>query len=95
MREIIDHRLRGVIKVIENQFSFMTGRLTMKVIFYIRQFMKRYMKHKKDMHMVFIDLKKVIDKPKNIMWWALKKHKVSIKYITLFKDIHNNIVISV
>jgi PIN domain nuclease of toxin-antitoxin system len=32
---------------------------------------------------------------RNIMWWVLQKHKVSIKYITLIKDINDNIVISV
>jgi hypothetical protein len=29
------------------------------------------------------------------MWWALQKHKVSSKYITLIKDIYNNIMTSV
>jgi hypothetical protein len=39
------------------------------------------------MHMVFIDLKKAYDQvSRNVMWWALQKHKVPIKYITLIKD---------
>jgi hypothetical protein len=68
----IEHRLRGVTNVNENQFGFMTG---------------RYRKQKKDLHMIFIDLKKAYDKvPRNVMWWALQKHKVSSKYITLIKD---------
>jgi hypothetical protein len=29
------------------------------------------------------------------MWWALQKHKVSSKYITLIKDMYNNIMTSV
>jgi hypothetical protein len=29
------------------------------------------------------------------MWWALQKHKVSSKYITLIKDIYDNVVTSV
>jgi hypothetical protein len=33
--------------------------------------------------------------PRNIMWWALQKHKVSTKYITLIKDMYDNIVTSV
>jgi hypothetical protein len=46
--------------------------------------------------MIFIDLEKVYDKvPRNVMWWALQKHKVSSKYITLIKDVYDNIVISV
>jgi hypothetical protein len=33
--------------------------------------------------------------PRNIMWWALQKHKVSTKYITLIKDMYDNVVTSV
>jgi hypothetical protein len=29
------------------------------------------------------------------MWWALEKHKVPAKYITLIKDIFDNVVTSV
>jgi hypothetical protein len=46
--------------------------------------------------MVFIDLEKAYDKvPRNVMWWALQKYKVSIKYITLIKDMNDNVVTSV
>jgi hypothetical protein len=45
--------------------------------------MGRYMEQKKDLHMVFI------------MRWALQKHKVSTKYITLIKDMYDNVVTSV
>jgi hypothetical protein len=54
------------------------------------------MGQKKDMYMIFIDLEKTYDKmPRNIMWWALQKHKVSKKYITLIKDMYDNVVTSV
>jgi hypothetical protein len=33
--------------------------------------------------------------PRNVMWWALQKHKVSSTYITLIKDMYNNVVASV
>jgi hypothetical protein len=93
---IIKHRLRGVTNVTENQFGFMPERSTMEAIFLIRQFMERCREQKKDLHMVFIDLKKPYDKvSRNVMWWALQKHKVSIKYITLIKDMHDNIVTNV
>jgi hypothetical protein len=93
---INEHRLRGVTNITGNQFGFMPGRSTMIVIFLIRQLMKRCREQKKNMHMAFIDLEKAYDKvPRNIMWWALQKHKVSIKYITLIKDMYDNIVTSV
>ena len=66
----------------------------MKAIFLIRQVMERY--REKDIHMIFIDLEKVYDKiPRNVMWWALDKHKVPTKYVGLIKNMYNNIVTSV
>jgi hypothetical protein len=58
--------------------------------------MERFREQKKDLHMVFIDLEKAYDKiPRNVMWWALDKHKVPTKYATLIKDMYNNAVTSV
>jgi hypothetical protein len=58
--------------------------------------MKRYREQKKDLHMVFIDLEKAYNKvTRNIMWWALQKHKISTKYIILIKDMYDNVVTSV
>jgi hypothetical protein len=46
--------------------------------------------------MVFIDLEKAYDKiSRNLMWWALDKHKVSTKYVTLIKDMYGKVVTSV
>jgi hypothetical protein len=93
---IIEHRLRGVTNVTENQFGFMLGRSTMETISFIRQLMERCREQKKDMHVIFIDLEKAYDKvPRNVKWWALQKHKVSTKYIALVKDIYDNVVTSV
>jgi hypothetical protein len=67
----------------------MLGRSTMEAIFLIRQVMERY-KEQKDLHMVFIDLKKAYDKvPRNLMWWSLDKHKVPTKYVTLTMDMYD------
>jgi hypothetical protein len=68
----------------------------MDAIFLIRQLMERCKEQKKDLHMVFINLKKAYDKVhRNVMWLTLQKHKVSTKYITLINDMYYNIVISV
>ena len=43
--------------------------------------------------MVFIDLEKAYDKiPRMVIWWALEKHKIPIKYISLIKDMYNNVM---
>ena len=61
----------------------MPGRSTTEAIFLIRQVMERFREQKNDLHMVFIVLEKAYDKiPKNVMWWALDKYKVSSKYVT-------------
>jgi hypothetical protein len=93
---IIEHRLRRVTNVTKNQFGFMTGRSTTEAIFLIRQLMERCREQKKDLHMIFIELEKAYDNvPRNVMWWALQKHKVSSKYITLIKNMYDNVVTSV
>jgi hypothetical protein len=57
--------------------------------------MKRGREQKKELYIIFIDLEKAYDKmPRNVMWWVLQKHKVSSKYITLIKDMYDNIVTS-
>jgi Reverse transcriptase (RNA-dependent DNA polymerase) len=65
----------------------------MKAIFLIRELMERHREQKKDLHMIFIDLEKTYDKiPRNIMWWALERKLVPIKYATLIKDMYVNVV---
>ena len=55
--------------------------------------MERFREQKKDLHMVFIDLEKAYDKiPRNVIWWSLDKHKVPSKYVTLIKEMYNNVV---
>jgi hypothetical protein len=93
--KVIEHRLRGMTHITMNKFGFMPGRSTMEAIFLIRQVMERY-KEQKDLHMVFIDLEKAYDKiPRNLMWWALDKHKVPTKFVTLIKEMYDKVVTSI
>ena len=86
-----EHHFKRMTSVTKNQFGFMPGRPTMEAIFLVRQLMDRYREHK-DLHMVFIDLEKAYDKiSRNVMWWALEKHKVPTKYITLIKEMYDNV----
>jgi hypothetical protein len=59
---IIEHRLRGVTNVTENQFCFMPGRSTMEAIFLIKQLMERCREQKKDMHMVLLTWRRSMTK---------------------------------
>jgi predicted O-methyltransferase YrrM len=66
---IIEHRLRRVTNITENQFEFMPGRSTMEVIFLIMQLIERCREQKKDLDMIFIDLEKAYNKvSRNVMW---------------------------
>jgi serine protease inhibitor len=48
------------------------------------------------MHMVLIDLEKAYDKMvRNVTCWVLQNQKVSTNYITLIRDMYDNIVTSV
>jgi hypothetical protein len=51
--------------------------------------MERYRTDKKDLHLVFIDLKKACDRvPREVLWIALKKKEVRVSYIRVIKDIY-------
>jgi hypothetical protein len=81
--QFIEHPLRGITMISMYQFGFMFERSTMEAIFLIRQVMEQY-REQKDLHMIFIDLKKAYDKiPRNAMWLALDRHKVSMKYVVI------------
>ena len=58
--KVIEQRSRHETTISENQFGFMPRRSTMETIYLLRRLMKRYRDKKKDLQMVFIDLKKVV-----------------------------------
>jgi pyoverdine/dityrosine biosynthesis protein Dit1 len=73
----------------------MPRKSTMEAIFLIRLVMEQY-REQKDLHVFFIDLEKAYDKiTKNVMWWALDKHKVPTNYAGLIKYMYNDVVTSV
>jgi hypothetical protein len=58
--------------------------------------MERFKEKKKDLHMVFIDLRRHMTRYQGMLCGgAVDKHKVSTKHITLIKDMYNNAKTSV
>ena len=58
----IKRRLQKDISITENQLGFMPGTLTIEAIYLLRRLMGLYRDRKIDLHMVFIDLKKIYDR---------------------------------
>ena len=60
----------------------MPGRSTMEAIHILRRLIEKFRVANKDLHMVFIDLEKAYDRvPRDVLWWALKKKAVPLKYV--------------
>jgi len=93
---VIEHRLRSITTVSDNQFGFMPGRSTMEALYLLRRLMEKYREKKKDIHMVFIDLEKAYDRvPRRIIWSMLEKKGVTKRYIEVIKDMYEGVVTSI
>ena len=94
--KVIEHHLREHAKIAKIQFGFMLGKSTMEAIQILRRIIKRFRVAEKDLHMVFIDLKKAYDGvPRDMLWWALKKKIVPFKYVSIIRDTYEGVVTNV
>ena len=55
--------------MLENQFVFFLGRLTIEAIYLLSRLVEKYREKKKDFYMVFVDLEKAYDMVlRDIIW---------------------------
>lgn len=57
-----EHRLRKDTQVIDNQFGFMSGRLTMEAIYLLRCVIEKYKINHQNLNLIFIGLEKAYDR---------------------------------
>ena len=66
-------RLRNLVEISEEQFSFMKGKSTTDAIFSLRQLQEKFREGQEDLHSVFIDLEKVYDRVlREELYWCMR-----------------------
>lgn len=68
----------------------MPGISTIEAIHLLKQFMKKYREHSKDLHMVFIDLEKAYNSvSRSVIWKSLEAKKVSWIYLRAIHEMYS------
>ena len=74
--------------ITEAEAGFRAGRSTTKQIFNLRILCEKHLQHQQDLHYVFIDFKKAIDRVWLAALWATtKKHNISNNLIRVIKHL--------
>jgi hypothetical protein len=60
--KIIEKRIKNKTSILENQFSFITGKSTMEPLFCVRQLVEKFKEKKINLCMVFLVLEKTYDR---------------------------------
>ena len=80
---IIKARLRDRVEISKKQYGFMPGKETTDAMFVLRMLMEKYREGQRELHRVFVDLKKVYDRvPPEELWYCMRKSGIVEKYFT-------------
>ena len=60
MGRMIEAKLREITNIADNQFGFRPGKSTTEPIFALRMIQEKYREKNKELHMLFVDLEKVL-----------------------------------
>ena len=86
---MVENKLRKQIEISSNQYGFRPGKSSMETIFALRILQKKYLEKRKELHMVFVDLKKAYDRiPRDRIWWSPRKRGLEEHYITVISDMY-------
>jgi len=70
---VLERKIRGSVKIDDQQFGFQPGKGTTDAIFIVRQMQEKFLGKKKELWMGFVDLEKAFDRvPREVLWWALR-----------------------
>ena len=71
---IIETRLRDRAEISKQQYRFMPGKGTTDAMFALRMLMKKYREGQRELHCVFVDLKKAYDRvAREELWYCMRK----------------------
>ena len=86
---IIEARLRDRVEISKQQYGLMPGKGTTDVMFALRMLIKKYRKGQRDLHCVFVDIKKAYDRvAREELWCCMRKSGMVEKYVQLVQDMY-------
>ena len=67
----------------------MSGKETTDAMFALRMLMEKYRKGQRELHCIFVDLKKAYNRvPREELWYCMRKSGLVEKYVRLVQDMY-------
>ena len=73
-QRIIEARLRVRVQISKQHHGFMLEKITTDAMFVLRMLVEKYREGQRELHCVFVDLKKAYDRiPREELWYFMRK----------------------